>query len=290
MTRFVAEVGSNWNGDFARALDFVRVAADIGCDAVKFQMFDPEDIYWYGAFDKIPSLSDTKSNHFEDDELRRLSMLAHGLGMEFGVTPFGDRNLMACAPFVDFIKVSSYQLELLEFLKTVGLHGKPVVLSTGMATMPEVERALRALGDVDVIVLHCVSSYPTPPAQACLRAIPKMREVLNRRVGWSDHTKSRMVVARAVNFYKADMVEFHLDLDGDGAEFKHGHCWLPGEIRALMHDTHAYADKGFYACDGKAQKKPMVCESEERLWRAYPWDGLRPSLELRERWLSAKNS
>ncbi len=130
---------------------------------------------------------------------------------------------------------SSYELLVTDLLKACAATGKPVVLSTGMATMAEITAAavtLRDAGARDVTLLHCVSAYPTPAAEANLSAIAAIREATGMPTGWSDHTRRPAVIERAVHRWGAKVVEFHLDLDGKGAEYASGHCWLPERNRA----------------------------------------------------------
>lgn len=284
MTEWVAEIGSNHNGDLSRALKTIEAASLAGATAVKFQLFRVEDLYCKEAVQRVPALSQMAHKELPYFWIPILARHAHDHGLEFGVTPFGERALDVAASNCDFLKVSSYQLKLPKFLIDVGDTDIPVVLSTGMATLHEVDDAMLSLSSGSLTILHCVSSYPTPPDQACLRAIDYMRNMLKIPIGWSDHTKSPMVLCRAVNFHKAEMVEFHFDIDGQGAEYSGGHCWLPHEIAAVIKDSTSYSDPGFYACDGKREKKPMVCETDEVPWRADPSDGLRPSMALREKW------
>jgi N-acetylneuraminate synthase len=128
-------------------------------------------------------------------------------------------------------------------------------------------------------VLHCVSAYPTPPEEANLSAIATIRDATGVAVGWSDHTRSPAIVERAVHRWGAAAVEFHLDLDGTGAEYAAGHCWLPSEIAPVI----ARIREGERA-DGLGYKEPVPSELPDRDWRADPQDGLRPLRHMRAQW------
>ncbi len=188
-------------------------------------------------------------------------------------------------PHVSFYKIASYELLWTEILERCARTGLPVVLSTGMATLDEVREAvgvLRGAGCIDLTLLHCVSRYPTE-AEACnLAAIETLREACGCPVGWSDHSVSPAVIQRAVNRFGATLVEFHIDLDGQGREFESRHCWLPDEIEPVIRASRL----GFVA-DGDGRKTPHPSEEEERTWRADPSDGLRPFLDVREQWKEA---
>jgi N-acetylneuraminate synthase len=183
------------------------------------------------------------------------------------------------APFVDFYKVASYELLVGDLLKACAATGKPVVLSTGMATMEEIITAARTLqrgGAKDVALLHCVSAYPTPAREANLSAIAAIREATGLPTGWSDHTRKPSVIERAVHRWGAQVVEFHLDLDGKGAEYAAGHCWLPHEIAPVI----ARIRESLVA-DGNGFKGPQLSELSDREWRADPEDGMRPLKHVR---------
>jgi N-acetylneuraminate synthase len=183
------------------------------------------------------------------------------------------------APFVDFYKVASYELLVTDLLEACARTGKPVVLSTGMATLDEIvaaSRCLREAGARDLILLHCVSAYPTPAKEANLSAIETIRSATGLPVGWSDHTRRPAVIERAVHRWGARAVEFHLDLDGQGAEYAAGHCWLPEEIAPVI----ARIRESLLA-DGDGFKGPQPSELSDREWRADPQDGMRPLKSVR---------
>jgi N-acetylneuraminate synthase len=190
-----------------------------------------------------------------------------------------------CSPFyldavreleahVDALKIASYELLWDDLLRACAGTGKPVMLSTGMATLDEVERAvsvLRSAGTESLTLLHCVSSYPAKAPSANLAAISTMRETFSCPVGWSDHSVNPAVIYRAVHAWGASAVEFHLDLDEAGIEFSGGHCWLPGQIADVIRTV-----RSGLGADGTGQKDPAEAELGERDWRADPADGLRP--------------
>jgi N-acetylneuraminate synthase len=185
-------------------------------------------------------------------------------------------------PYVAFYKIASYELLVRPLLEACAATGKPVVLSTGMATMDEILESvstLREAGAKDITLLHCVSAYPTPAAEANLSAIESLRAATGCNVGWSDHTRRPAVIERAVHRWAASAVEFHLDLDGHGAEYAAGHCWLPEEIAPVI----ARVRESFLA-DGTGFKEPQPSERDDRDWRADPSDGMRPLKSVRAVW------
>ncbi|MBV8979106.1 MAG: N-acetylneuraminate synthase family protein [Alphaproteobacteria bacterium] len=282
---FIAEASSNHGRDLGRALGFVDAAADAGADAVKFQLFRIERMF-------APEILSRSAKHRARREwelpLGHLAPLAErcrARGIRFSCTPFHLEAVADLEPFVDFYKIASYELLVDALLQACGRTGKPIVLSTGMARMDEIVRAvdvLRGAGARDVTLLHCVSAYPTPSQEANLSAIESIRAATGCAVGWSDHTRRPAVIERAVNRWNAAAVEFHLDLDGSGAEYAAGHCWLPREIAPVI----AGIREGLGA-DGTGFKGPQPSEAEDRDWRADPGDGMRPLRHIRAQWVAA---
>ncbi len=283
--QFIAEVSSNHAQDLGRCLEFVDAAADCGCDAVKFQLFKISEMF-------APEILRASEKHraraaweLPEAFLSHIAERCQRRGVQFSCTPFSLGAVDTLTPFVDFFKIASYELLWTDLLKAVAQSGKPVVLSTGMATLDEISHAvdiLREAGATGVQLLHCVSAYPTPVDEANLAAIEAVGKKTNCPVGWSDHTVSPAVIHRAVHRWGAPIVEFHLDLDKEGAEYAAGHCWLPEEIAPVISDI-----KGAFKADGDGRKSPTASELDDRDWRADPSDGLRPLKHIREDWKEA---
>jgi sialic acid synthase SpsE len=277
---FVAEVSSNHHRDLERCLEFIRTAAGIGCDAVKFQLFRVRELFAPEALRHDPKLLAREAWELPVGFLTELARGCHEAGILFSCTPFYLEAVGELLPFVDFYKIASYELMWDDLLKACAGTGKPVVLSTGMATLPEVNHSysvLRGAGCQDLTLLHCVSAYPTKPEDCNLAAIATLQDACRCPVGWSDHSVELGVISRAVHRWGASMVEFHLDLDGRGAEFGAGHCWLPDPMREVIRSVRA----GLRA-EGDGEVGPAASELEEREWRADPSDGLRPLVSIRK--------
>jgi N-acetylneuraminate synthase len=282
---FIAEVSSNHHGDLDRCKQFIDCAADIGCDSVKFQLFRIEELFSPEARQAKPELNDRKAWELPVDFLPALSQYSHARGLKFSCTPFYLKAVEELDPYVDFFKIASYELLWDELLIRCAMTGKPVVLSTGMATIPEINHAvdtLVAAGCRDITLLHCISGYPTPIDQCNLAAIETLRQATGCKIGWSDHSVSADVVHRAIHRWGANTIEFHLDLDGVGDEFKTGPCWLPEPMAKLIASiTDGSLTRDWTAADGHGEKRPSQIEAVERTWRADPSDGLRPLKETR---------
>jgi sialic acid synthase SpsE len=290
VTFWTAEIGSNHNGSLIRAVALMRKAKEIGCNAAKFQLFRIEEMYAPSALAEHPHLLERKRWELPLNWLYQLRKEADRLKIQLGLSIFSsDRHdYEQTYEFLDFVKISSYQIiDPLQF-EAARNCCLPIVVSTGMATEEET-LALRIYRNISVL-LHCVSAYPAPAHEANLRSIQWLQEnFLGRQIGWSDHTHSELVMHRAAHFYRANHIEFHLDLDGDGWEYSGGHCWLPDEIEKIIKGEPKYMDSGYYACDGKKTKAPTISETMEREWRADPLDGRRPRMSLRTK-IASKSS
>ncbi|MBS0276770.1 MAG: N-acetylneuraminate synthase family protein [Proteobacteria bacterium] len=279
MALFIAEASSNHGRDLGRALAFVDAAADAGCDAVKFQLFKIDRMFAPEILSQSPRHRARRDWELPVAHLTPLAERCRERGIQFSCTPFYLEAVTELAPYVDFYKVASYELLVTPLLEACARSDKPVVLSTGMATMDEIVRAadtLKHAGAKDITLLHCVSAYPTPACEANLSAIEAIRAATGCKTGWSDHTRRPAVIERAVHHWNAAAVEFHLDLDGAGAEYAAGHCWLPGEIAPVIARIRESA-----VADGTGFKGPQPSEIADREWRADPADGMRPLRHVR---------
>lgn len=276
---FVAEVSSNHHRDLGRCLAFIDAVADIGCAAIKFQLFRIRELFAPEILSRSKEHRRREAWELPTEFLPVLADHCHQVGLQFACTPFYLGAVEELLPHVDCLKIASYELLWDDLLIACARTGKPVVLSTGMATLGEVQGAvavLRRAGCADLTLLHCVSGYPAPPKECNLAAIETLRRACECPAGWSDHSANPGVIYRAVHRWGAEMVEFHLDLEGEGAEYAAGHCWLPEQIRTVIQGV----ESGLGA-DGSGEKVPAPSEASERDWRADPSDGLRPMRRIR---------
>ena len=279
---FIAEASSNHGRDLSRALAFVDAAADAGCDAVKFQLFKIDRMFAPEILSRSAKHRARREWELPLDHLAPLAEHCSKRRIAFSCTPFYLDAVEQLRSHVAFYKIASYELLVRDLLAACAATGKPVVLSTGMATMEEIHEAvatLRGAGADDITLLHCISAYPAPAREANLSAIAAIRDATGCKTGWSDHTRRPAVIERAVHTWGASAVEFHLDLDGNGAEYRSGHCWLPQEIAPVI----ARIREAFEA-DGTGFKEPQPAELADRDWRADPQDGLRPLRRIRAVW------
>ena len=279
MTFLISEISSNHNNDLKRCLELIKISATIGCNAVKFQLFKIDELFAPEILKKSSKHRERKKWELQVDYIPELKSYCDNCGVEFGCTPFYLEAVEILTPYVSFFKIASYELLWDDLLEACAKTGKPIILSTGMATIDEIDHAVDVIkqsGCSDFTILHCVSSYPTHQNECNLSVIGNLRERYKVKIGWSDHSVDPQVIRRAVHRWKADCVEFHIDLDSKGVEYESGHCWLPEKISPLIEELNAAK-----ILDGNPKK--LIAESEklERDWRADPSDGLRPLKHLR---------
>ena len=279
MVLFIAEICSNHAKNINRCFDFIDKAAEIGCDVVKFQLFRIDQLFSKEAMKQKPFILDRRQWELPLSFLPLLAERCQEKNIQFSCTPFYLDAVDELKPYVSFYKIASYALLWDALLAKCAKTDKPVILSTGMATMDEISHAVQILREnycQDITLLHCTSSYPTPPDEANLAAIETLRMATQCRVGWSDHTAKPGVIHRAIHKWGAEIIEFHLDLDKTGAEYAMGHCWLPEQIASVIKEIRYCS-----MADGSGIKGPTQSELIERQWRTDPFDGLRPLLSAR---------
>jgi N-acetylneuraminate synthase/N,N'-diacetyllegionaminate synthase len=243
----VAEIGVNHNGDVDLAGRLVEAAAEAGADAVKLQTFRAEDVVTEAAPKAAYQVERTDGAESQLDMLRKLELdrdahvrlkrEAESRGLVFLSTPFDRTSVELLADLgVDAFKIASPDVTNFPLLDLVAAHGRPVLLSTGLATLDEVEAGvarLRSSGAGGIVVLHCTSEYPAPLEESNLRAIEAMRERLAVPVGYSDHTEGSEAALAAVAL-GACVVERHFTLDRSLPGPDHAASVEPAELRDLV--------------------------------------------------------
>jgi len=284
--RFVAEVSSNHHQNLDRCLLFIDKSAEIGCSAVKFQLFKIDELFAPEILKAREELRKRKDWELPVSFLPMLKKRCNEKKIQFSCTPFYLKAVEELFPYVDFYKIASYEMLWNDLLIACAKTQKPIVLSTGMATLDEITNAVRVLtnaGCSDLTLLHCVSGYPTPIEECNLAAIETLHSAFHLspftfhlKFGWSDHSAEPGVIYRAIHKWSVSLIEFHLDLDGTGDEYKTGHCWLPEQIGNVIKTVNIGLQT-----DGAGIKEPAPSELKDRDWRADPSDGLRPMKKTR---------
>jgi N,N'-diacetyllegionaminate synthase len=243
----IAEAGVNHNGDLELAKRLVGAAQQAGADCVKFQTFRASRIASNSARKAPYQVRSTKSDEPQVDMLRRLELdrasfealrdLCIDEGIEFLSSPYDVEDVELLEELgVSAYKVASALLVEPDFIRTVAATGKPVLLSTGLASLAEVEEAIgvaRDAGNGDLVVLQCTTDYPADPADANLRAMRTMGDTLRVLTGYSDHTMSSTAAIAAVAL-GAVVVEKHLTLDRSLPGPDQAASAEPDELTALV--------------------------------------------------------
>jgi N-acetylneuraminate synthase/N,N'-diacetyllegionaminate synthase len=242
----IAEAGVNHNGEPELAHLLARAAADAGADAVKFQTFDAERLASEDSPKAVYQLETTDPDESQRQMLRSLQLpeaeyeplarFCGELGIVFLSTPFDELSADLLEPLVPAFKLGSGEVTNLPLLRHVAGKGKPVILSTGMSDLAEVQAAvavMRRAGDPPLVLMHCVSSYPAPASAANLRAILTMAEATSLPVGFSDHTEGLEASLAAVAL-GACMIEKHFTLDRSMNGPDHHASLEPTDLRRLI--------------------------------------------------------
>jgi N-acetylneuraminate synthase/N,N'-diacetyllegionaminate synthase len=267
----IAEAGVNHNGDPDLAKQLVEAAAAAGADAVKFQAVSAARVASAVAAKVGYQRATADPSESQVQMLRRLELPsdAYGMlarrcaeqGLLFLCSPFDAQSVDALeATGVPAFKVGSGELTNHPFLAHIARKGRPVLLSTGMSTLPEVREAAAVVtaGGAELVLLHCVSTYPARVADANLRAIPTMAQELDVPVGWSDHTLNDEVAVAAVAI-GACVVEKHLTLDRSMEGPDHAASLEPVDFTRLVR-----AIRHVEAAVGDGVKRPVPDEEENR--------------------------
>ena len=211
---FIAEVSSNHNQDLDRCLRFIETAKQIGCNGIKFQLFKIDKLFAPQIIKNNQQLNKRRRWELPLEFIPELAKASYKLGLKFSCTPFYLEAVEALKPYVAFYKIASYELLWHDLLKKCAKTNIPVVLSTGMANIDEIDlavEAMRSAGAKDITLLQCVSSYPVSVSQCNMAAIKTLRDRYGCKAGWSGHCVSEAVVYRAVFKWQASMVEFHME-------------------------------------------------------------------------------
>jgi N,N'-diacetyllegionaminate synthase len=241
----VAEIGGNHNGEPEIAYRLVEEAAKAGASAVKFQTYKAETLV-HPSVEPVPIVKkfyDTQLARFKGLELEwevyeRIFEQCRELGIHFLTTPFDLEILERMTPHMPAVKIASGDLTYHDLIIAAAATGKPVLLSTGMATIDEVLEASNLIPQAQRAVLHCASIYPLPDEKANLAAISTMIDALpNSLIGYSDHTLGSEACVAAVAL-GARTIEKHFTLDTTQTPGDHVLSLDPEGLKNLMHQIN----------------------------------------------------
>lgn len=232
-TFVIAEAGINHDGKLAQAKKLVQEAGNAGADAVKFQVFKAEEFCsknskYFGLF---------KALEFTTEEWIEIAELARGVGITFSASVFGENS----ADILEKIgspmyKIASGDITYLSLLNYVAMKRTPIVLSTGMATIGDVEAAIQEIyrtGNKKVALLHCVSNYPTKHEEANLRVVQTLKDLFRVPVGFSDHTVGSLIPIAAAAI-GANLVEKHFTLNRNLPGPDHKFSLEPSQFKEMV--------------------------------------------------------
>lgn len=264
----IAEVGVNHNGDLNLAKDLISKAAECGADCVKFQTFKAERVVVADAPKAHYQLKTTDAGESQLEMLRKLELdkgfykevlkCCEREGVFFMSTPYNEEDL----EFLEDLGVEAYKLASIHaaepsFAAHVASTGKPLILSTGMATLGEIDQALRAIratGNDQVVLLQCTTNYPSNAEDTNLLAMQSMRDVFGVLAGYSDHTVGDIACIASIAL-GARVIEKHFTLDKTLPGPDHTSSSEPEEFRSLVEKVRL-TEK----CLGSSYKHPTDIE------------------------------
>lgn len=267
-TFVIAEAGVNHNGSLDMAIELVDAAKQCGADAVKFQTFKADRLVTRHAakaayqHQAVPGADSQyamlKALELTDDDFQQLHSHCQDIGIEFLSSPFDASSAVFLNELgMRLFKVPSGEITNLPLLKRIGGFGKPVILSTGMCYLAEIEVALNLLkeaGAGDITILHCVTQYPAPYEEINLLAMNTLANAFGVSVGYSDHTAGIEIPIAAVAM-GATVIEKHFTLDTTLPGPDHAASLAPGDFRQMVQ-----AIRHVESARGDGRKCPAPCE------------------------------
>lgn len=269
----VAEIGSNHNGDMGLCKRLIDAAADAGADAVKFQSWSEKSLIAEEEYERNTQYNDKKRHfgtlremvsayQFTPDQHYEAYRHCEGRGIAFSSSCFSEPEVDLLNELaVPFLKIASMDVTNLPLLSYAARTKRPLVISTGMATLGEIEKAVRtvrAAGNEQIVLLHCVSLYPPEDGSVNLRNMATLRAAFALPTGYSDHTLGVPVALGAVAL-GACMIEKHFTLDKDMAGWDHAISADPNELTRIVADTRRVFDSL-----GSSERRICERETEKR--------------------------
>lgn len=274
----IAEMGVNFYdtaqemnvSPLAAAKLYIDAAAEVGVNCAKFQSYKANTIvsknspaYWDTTKEPTKTQYELFLKHdgFDEADYRELCNYTRSKGLDFTSTPFDYDSANYLYDMVDFYKISSSDLSNLPFIRHIGIKGKPVYISVGAAYLSEVEVAVRTLkeaGCKDIVLLHCVLSYPTAPENANLRIIETLKKTFpDTRVGFSDHIApdETMMTLAAAYMLGAEVIEKHFTLNKNLPGNDHYHAGDPDDFKKAISNF-----KWINKVLGSPEKTVLNCE------------------------------
>ncbi|NAT09958.1 N-acetylneuraminate synthase [ANME-1 cluster archaeon AG-394-G06] len=266
----IAEAGSNHNGRLEQAKKLIDVAVAAKADAVKFQIYKAESLY----SKRTPEFSYLKGQNVYEliksietprEWLKELAGYCEARNIIFLATPFDFEAIDLLAKYVPAFKIASFEIVDLELLQYAARKGKPMIISTGMANLCEIEEAIssiKSVGNNDIILLHCNSLYPTSVEAVNLKAMETMRTAFKVPIGFSDHTLGIHIPVAAVAM-GACVIEKHFTLDRTLPGPDHSFALEPDELKEMVRGIREVEK-----AKGSGIKEKSALESDEMYVKA----------------------
>lgn len=270
--KIIAEAGVNHNADFNRAIKMIEIAKECGADIIKFQTAVPELVMTKGATMADYQIANTgkkesqiemaKKLHLPLDAFKQLKEYCQKIEIEFLSTPFDFKSIdYLHALGMKTFKIPSGEITNLPYLRKIGSFKNEVILSTGMATLGEIEAAIDILIKAgtkkeNITVLHCNTEYPTPFEDVNLLSMKTISKAFGVKVGYSDHTKGIEVPIAAVSL-GAEIIEKHFTLDRNLPGPDHKASLDPKELKEMV-----LAIRNIEKALGNGIKKPSASETK----------------------------
>lgn len=267
---FIAEIGSNHNGDMELCKRLIDAAVTAGVDAVKFQSWSVSSLISEAEYARNTQYADKKKHfgtlhemveryQFTPAQHKEILAYCHAKKITFLSSCFSPQEVdLLISLDVPLLKIASMDINHLPLLEHAGKTGKPVILSTGMATLGEVERAIRILksnGSGPIALLHCIAIYPPEYNSINLRNIPMLQMAFDLPVGFSDHSQGTCIPLAAIAM-GACIIEKHFTLDKDMEGWDHAISADPIEMETIVRE-------GFHVFEALGSATRTVSKAEE---------------------------
>lgn len=293
-TIFIAELGSNHNQNYHRAIDLIDSAKACGFDKVKFQLYSKDTLY-------APGYTPENLIEFPVEWIPGLYKHCLSKEIEIGYSIFHESFIEKAVNYCHFLKISSWDILRYGLIEKCLNTKLPVMISLGGVSNDEFkdlyDKVLHYYDDNQITLFHCIPKYPTQPHECNLETIRTLRDLIrgciikygilrndlvytgphSYKIGWSDHTARYPIIHMAIA-KGAEVIEMHFDLDDlKGNESHHGHVWSTLQSKVMIKQVREMEQSiinGWLDCNNILFKK-------ERLQRADPEDGLRPMRIMR---------
>jgi N-acetylneuraminate synthase len=270
----IAEIGANHNGDMDLARDLIRTARECGADAVKFQSWTPSSLVSEEEYRRNQQYNDSPHKHFgslremvekyylREEQHFELKEYADQLGVDFCSTAFSPEEVDILVRLnVPYLKVASMDINNLPLLRIMARTEKPLVVSTGMATLAEIETAIQTIekeGNYAIVLLHCISIYPPDYADIHLRNIGMLEHAFGYPVGFSDHSLGTSIPLAAVALGSC-LIEKHFTLSRELPGWDHEISATPDELRTIVHEG-----RHIFQALGSCRRRVSPAEEEKK--------------------------